>query len=288
MLESEFNEPEIHEGIGLEGSQIPKVLHYCWFGGSPLGEKELSCIESWKKYLPEYKIVQWNEENFDVRGCPYASEAYDAGQWAFVSDYARFAILYQCGGLYFDTDVELIRPIDDIVDAGPFMGMESDYSATNEGKRLTVNPGLGLGALPHMKLYKRILESYDSSHFLMSDGHANQTTVVERITTILYSLGLEQRSGVQFVDGVTIYPSEYFCPMDYDTGVTNLTKQTRSIHHFDGSWFSEGQQLERRLNRFLVNHGFEKRFAKALSAAVEILIYQDFGRIQRKITKKSN
>ena len=94
---------------------IPKVIHYCWFGGKPLPASAQKCIDSWKKFLPGYEIVRWDESNFDVRAIPYISEAYDAGKYAFVSDYARFWVLYNFGGLYFDTDVEVIRPMDDII-----------------------------------------------------------------------------------------------------------------------------------------------------------------------------
>ena len=103
---------------------IPKIIHYCWFGGNPLPELAIKCIESWKKYLPDYEIKEWNESNFDINCCAYVREAYEAKKWAFVSDYARFWILYQHGGLYFDTDVELIKSIDDLIVKGAFMGCE--------------------------------------------------------------------------------------------------------------------------------------------------------------------
>ena len=104
---------------------IPKIIHYCWFGHNPLPPLALKCIASWKKYLPDYEIKEWNEENFDVNIIPYTREAYAAGKYAFVTDYARFWILYKYGGIYFDTDVEMIRPIDDIIAAGGFMGYET-------------------------------------------------------------------------------------------------------------------------------------------------------------------
>ena len=104
---------------------IPKIIHYCWFGGNPLPKSAIKCIESWKKYLPDYEIKEWNESNFDFSKCAYAREAAEKKKWAFVSDYARFKILYQYGGLYFDTDVEVIKPLDDIIAAGPFMGAEN-------------------------------------------------------------------------------------------------------------------------------------------------------------------
>ena len=122
---------------------IPKVIHYCWFGRNPLPDSALKCIESWKKYLPDYEIVQWNEDNFDVNSIPYVAEAYAARKYAFVSDYARFYVLYNQGGVYFDTDVEAVAPLDDILEKGPYMGMERALSG-----EMAVNPGLGFAAEP--------------------------------------------------------------------------------------------------------------------------------------------
>ena len=144
---------------------IPKVIHYCWFGRNPLPSLAIKCIESWRKYLPDYEIKEWNEDNFDVNIIPYTQEAYQVGKYAFVSDYARFWILYKYGGLYFDTDVEVIKPMDDIIARGPFMGCEKDVSDTSvasvaPGLGLGVNPGLGLGVNPGLGLYKEIFEMY--------------------------------------------------------------------------------------------------------------------------------
>lgn len=125
---------------------IPKKIHYCWFGENPLSELVNRCIDSWKKFCPEYEIIQWNESNFDVNSCDYVKEAYEAKKWAFVSDYAGFKILYEHGELYFDTDVELIKPFDDLTYEGSFMGIEETSIA--------VNPGLGIGAEPKMMVYK--------------------------------------------------------------------------------------------------------------------------------------
>lgn len=137
--------------------EIPRVIHYCWFGGNPLGDDEQRCIRSWQEFLPDFEIKRWDESNFDVRCCTYVSEAYDSGKWAFVSDYARFKILFEEGGLYFDTDVELISSIGDIVEAGPFMGCEADKSelaGSDHGEMLPmVAPGLGLGGLSRGATY---------------------------------------------------------------------------------------------------------------------------------------
>ena len=212
---------------------IPKVIHYCWFGHNPLPPLAIKCIESWKKYLPDYEIKEWNEDNFDVNIIPYTSEAYAAGKFAFVSDYARFWILYHYGGIYFDTDVEVIRPMDDIIERGPFMGCERDakYGAT-----MLVNPGLGLGVNPGLGLYKKLLDYYDTMHF---DPDHITITIVGHTTKMLRAMGLEEKCGIQQVAGVWIYPNEYFCPVDIVTKKLHVTEHTRTIHHYAASWITK-------------------------------------------------
>ena len=194
---------------------IPKIIHYCWFGRNPLPESAVKCIDSWKKYLPDYEIKEWNEDNFDVNIIPYTADAYKVKKYAFVSDYARFWILYHYGGLYFDTDVEVIKNMDYIIENGPFMGCESDASHI---KRMTVASGLGLSASPQMVIYKKILNKYQSCKFYTSKGSLNQVTVVGIVTSVLFNEGLVNKKGIQKIQGLTIYPKEYFCPMDYTTG----------------------------------------------------------------------
>ena len=155
---------------------IPKTIHYCWFGGNPKGNQVIECIQSWKKYCPEYKIKEWNESNFPIETTAYTKDAYSAKKWAFVSDFARFKILEEFGGIYMDTDVELIRPIDDIIESGPFMACERD-----KGHEV-INPGLILGAIPHMRAYQDILSIYEHSSFTNSDGTNNYKTVVDFTT----------------------------------------------------------------------------------------------------------
>lgn len=267
-------------------SEIPHTIHYCWFGGNSLGKKELACIDSWKKYLPGYAIVRWDESNFDVRSCDYASEAYDAKMWAFVSDYARFQILYDHGGLYFDTDVELIKPIDDILEAGPFMGFETDYSDMGlsnvaPGLDLAVNPGLGLAASPGFNLYQTILSHYQREHFVNPDGTLNRESVVFRVTKILQKLGLENKPGIQKVAGVTIYPAEYFNPKSYLTGEITITRNTRSIHHFSMSWFSDEEKYQHDVIAKLVRRGMSQNAAGHLSAIAATVKYCNFDRVAK-------
>ena len=142
---------------------IPKVIHYCWFGRKPLPPLAMKCIESWKKFFPDYEIRQWNEDNFDVEIIPYTREAYEVGKYAFVSDYARFWILYHYGGLYFDTDVEVIKYFNEIIDRGPFMGCEKSAEATASALKWNVAPGRGRGGDPRRGLDKDNVDYYDQT-----------------------------------------------------------------------------------------------------------------------------
>lgn len=243
---------------------IPKIIHYCWFGGKPLPNSAKKCIASWRKFLPDYEIKEWNESNFNVNIIPYTAEAYKAKKYAFVSDYARFYILYKYGGLYFDTDVEVIRNMDDIISRGPFMGCEGeaeqyvkgpqDKAMTLEdapGLGLGVNPGLGLGVNPGLRLVKEILDMYKDKHFLKPDGTQYDETVVTITTNLLCKKGLKNTNDIQQVDGVWIYPKEYFCPKNYVTGKLCITENCRSIHHYSATWVPKVQRLELRFWNFL-------------------------------------
>lgn len=223
---------------------IPKIIHYCWFGRNPLPPLAVKCIESWKKFLPDYEIKEWNEDNFDVNSIPYTREAYEARKYAFVSDYARFYILYHHGGLYFDTDVEVIRPMDDIIGRGAFMGCENEAGQVAGATAPAVAPGLGLGCNPGLDLYAEILGLYGGLHFKRADGGLNLKTVVEYTTELLVAKGLKNINEIQQVGDVWIYPKEYFCPIDYRTNKMNVTCNTRSIHHFAASWKSWDEKMK--------------------------------------------
>lgn len=216
---------------------IPKIIHYCWFGRNPLPKAAQKCIASWKKFLPDYEIKEWNEDNFDVNIIPYTKEAYEAKKYAFVSDYARFWILYKYGGLYFDTDVEVVKPLDDIIVRGPFMGIEVP---AKEGDYPKVAPGLGLGVNAENHLYKLLLEKYLGLHFLNEDGSFNQKTIVNYNTEVLRDCGLLPTNELQQVADVWIYPVDFFNPLDSLTGIIKVTRNTRTIHWYMNSWADEG------------------------------------------------
>jgi hypothetical protein len=226
---------------------IPKVIHYCWFGGNPLPDEAQRCIASWRRFLPDYEIKCWDEHNFDVRLVPYTAEAYEARKYAFVSDYARFWILYREGGLYFDTDVELVRPMDDILTAGPFMGCQNAFG---DGP-LEVNPGLALGVTPGHPFYKELLDYYSTLRFLHPDGHPDLTTVVAHTTRLLRRHGFTDTPEVQTVSGIRLYPQDYFNPKSFRTGRITLTPRTVSIHHFNASWHGPKEKAYQFLSRLL-------------------------------------
>ncbi|HFI0078726.1 glycosyltransferase family 32 protein [Streptococcus suis] len=206
---------------------ISKKIHYCWFGGNPLPETVQRCIDSWKKFCPDYEIIEWNESNYDVHKIPFISEAYNAKKYAFVSDYARLDIVYNEGGIYLDTDVELIRPIDVLLLHSGFMGTEL------LGR---VNTGVGFGAVKHHQFIKENMEIYEKLEF----DTKYMVTCVEITTSLLEKYGLASKNIVQNIAGLTIYPTEYFCPYNMETGKTTITDNTYSIHHYDATWYGDG------------------------------------------------
>ncbi len=197
--------------------------------------------------MPGYEIKEWNEDNFDVNAVPYTAEAYQAKKYAFVSDYARFWILYHHGGVYFDTDVELIKPIDDIMERGPFMGIEDIYPESYAYP--LVNPGQGIAVEAGHAFYKRLLDYYTTVHFLLPDGSYDHETVVRRTTSLLVDEGLEPRHAMQQVAGIWIYPKDYFNPLDDLTGRLVMTDNTRSIHWYARTWQNRSP-LKQRLSRW--------------------------------------
>ena len=227
---------------------IPKVIHYCWFGRGELTPLAKKCIASWRQFFPDYEIKEWNEDNFDVNIIPYTAEAYQVGRYAFVSDYARFWVLYLFGGVYFDTDVEVIRPMDDVLEKGPFMGFEQ------LGECPAVNPGLGLAAEPGMALYNAVLDQFEQLSFLTENGSFNHYTMIPIVTDLLKGMGLICNGTVERVADVAIYPPDWFNPFDDATGRLHQTDNTRSIHWFAKSWMPAepaGKTMTKRLLRRL-------------------------------------
>lgn len=220
--------------------KIPQVIHYCWFGGSKLSDEAVKCMDSWKKFFPGYQIQRWDESNFDCESCNYVKEAYQAGKYAFVSDYARFWILYHYGGLYFDTDVLIIKPFDDIIAKGAFMGCESTGACA---------PGLGLGFPPKDIFLRSLLSYYSKIHYTKPNGLHSDLTVADITTMLLKKRGFQQSGKIEKISGILIYPSEYFCPVDFRTGRMKITDHTHSIHYYSASWLTKREKRWKRLEQ---------------------------------------
>lgn len=233
---------------------IPKVIHYCWFGGNPKPKLAEKCIKSWKKYCPDYEIVEWNEENFDLGDVPaYVHQAMEAGRWAFVTDYVRLRALTEQGGVYMDTDVELVKPLDPYLHHQAFAGFEHPER---------VQTGL-LACEKEFPLFREFLRHYDTARFLLPDGTVDTTTNVQVLTDLCLGKGLVCNDRLQTVADLTIYPREIFCPVDFDTKVLKKTRKTVAIHWFSGSWQTEEerQYLEAEAKRLARERRSERRVA---------------------------
>lgn len=206
---------------------IPKIIHYCWFGRGPKNELAIKCIESWKKFLPDYEIKEWNEDNFDVSIYPYAKEALENRKFAFVTDVVRLYALYTEGGVYMDTDVEVLKSYNPFLHHHMFSGFENNgYVPT------------GMMAAEKGSVWaKELLDEYEGKHFVKEDGSFDITTNTITITNYMLTKGLILNNTYQDFPGLcTMYPSDYFCPKDHGTGQIVLTDNTVCIHHFAGSW----------------------------------------------------
>ena len=233
---------------------IPKKIHYCWFGGKPLPDLAKKCIASWKKYFPDYEIIEWNESNFDIKFNKFAYQAYKEKKYAFFTDVARLYIIYKNGGIYFDIDVEVIKPFDNILDNKSFFGLESIGH---------VNTGLGFGAEKGNSLVKKILDDYENRSFDLSNGTLNDLScpIINSIVIKKYDFKLDGE--YESIDGNSIYPIEFFNPKGGFGGEAKFTKKTCSIHHYDGSWLSKEERNRSKLYNFLTSK-FGKKIGKLI------------------------
>jgi mannosyltransferase OCH1-like enzyme len=225
---------------------INKVIHYFWFGGKPLPKIALKCIESWKKILPDYEIKRWDESNFDVNIIPYTEQAAKSGKWAFVSDYARYHVLYSEGGVYLDCDVEVLKPLDCFMNDKMFSGFESDNF---------VAPGLILGMEKNHDFGKLIIDVYKKRTFLLENNKFDLTSVGQIFTEELVKKGLICNNTLQEIAGVKVYPTYNFAPINPNTGEIIITDQTFTIHHYAASWVPLNKKIKmylvRQSNRYL-------------------------------------
>lgn len=221
---------------------IPKIIHYCWFGGNPMPKEYQRYIESWKRFLPNYKIMEWNEQNYNVNCIPFSEEAYNVKKFAYVSDYARLKVLYEYGGIYFDTDVEIIRPMDDLMTKGAWMGIEKHSNTPDTDDMVAL--GLGFAIEPHHPIIKEVMSFYEKTHYIFPDGHIEQIPIVPITTNILKKHGMPSRIDVPVkVEGITIYPWDYFCPQEFLSTKVESTSNTYTIHHYSATWMSWTDKL---------------------------------------------
>lgn len=233
---------------------IPKVIHYLWFGKKPLPESVQRCIASWKHYCPDYEIIQWNEDNYNYAKNSYMLEAYNAGKYAFVSDYARLDIVNSNGGFYLDTDVELVKSLDELRRFTTYMGMELPGQ---------VNTGLGFGSVKNSPVLKENMSLYEATHFVI-DGHLNKRTCVEYTDEILTRRGLTSQDTIQNLVEITVFPTEFFCPMKMGTTNIKITAQTISIHRYEATWYSSNRYISAFNKRMLPIKLFAKRTVNSL------------------------
>ena len=208
---------------------IPKTIHYCWFGRNPKPKLAEKCIKSWKKHCPDYEIIEWNEDNFDLNAAPlYVRQAYEVKKWAFVTDYVRLKVVYDHGGIYMDTDVELLKNLDFLLSYNAYFGFESD-------KRVAT--GLGFGAQKATPVLKEMMDDYEEIPFILLDGSYDMKPCPYRNTEHLLHYGLRQNGNRQILNGnILILPTAYMCPVSCADGKCIKTKETISIHWFSASW----------------------------------------------------
>lgn len=259
----------------MEKIENTKIIHYCWFGRGPLNDLAKKCIDSWKKYCPDYEIKQWNEDNFDIHCCKYAEEAYEAKKWAFVSDVARLYALIEQGGIYMDTDVEVIRPLDDLLKYDAVAGFESETH-------------IGTGFISCNKsnpLLKEFLYEYDNLHFIKEDGSYDVTPNVNRLTELCVKYGFKPDNTFQTINGFTFLPKDYLCPKDWLTKEMNMTKNTFIIHHFDGSWLSDQEKYCSTLFNKMKDKKIPVKIAQPISSFISTTKFNGLGTSVKKVWK---
>lgn len=222
---------------------IPKIIHYCWFGKNKKIEEIQKYINSWKTHMPDYEIIEWNESNFDVNKLKYTKQAYEMKKYAFVSDVARIEALYEYGGIYFDTDVEVFKSFDDILNNSCVLGFEEEeYVATSM-----------MATVPKHPLIKEFIELYKNISFLDSEGNIIEGTNVSKLTELLQQKGLKRENVYQKIEeNISIYPKEYFSPYVYPYGIYQITDKSYCVHHFNVSWQSKEVLFKRNLKRCIV------------------------------------
>lgn len=223
--------------------EIPKKIHYCWFGKKEKPDIVKKCIKSWKEKLKEYEIIEWNEDNFDITSNEFVRQAYNCGKFAFVSDYVRVYALYNYGGIYLDTDVEVYKEFSqDILSNESFWGFEEkNFIATST-----------IGAKKGNEFIKKFLDVYDNKKFINDDGTIDTLTNVAIVSEMIKKIGVKLDGTFQNIDGIaTIYPQEYFSPYDYINCYSKKTDNTVAIHHYYKSWLPMSVRIKTSIKKLI-------------------------------------
>lgn len=233
-------------------NKINKTIHYCWFGKGEKNELIKKCIDSWKLKCPDYEIVEWNEENFDININQYVKEAYQEKKYAFVSDYARLWIIYNYGGIYLDVDVELIKSLDLLLNYECFFSCENqEYIAT----------GLGFGSIPKNNIIKKLMEDYEKINFINNNEYDLTPCPIRNSKTIREYTNYHKKISEKIViENIVILPSEFLCPYNYETGKMNITNNTIGIHWYGASWLTNSERKVIETKRRLSKYGLIGKF----------------------------
>ncbi len=244
---------------------IPKIIHYCWFGKAPLPKLTKQCIRSWKKHCPDFEIKEWNETNSPLHLFPFAQQALEEKKWAFVADVIRLYALYTEGGIYLDTDVELLKPLTPFLHHQAFIGYEKDINAKGEK---VIQTAL-IGSEAHGTWVASWLKGYDGMTF-----HIDRIT--EYINSHLIADDLRQKGftidgSPLYLPDLTIYPDDYFCPMSFQSRFITLTPNTVAIHYFSYTWMEASNTWQYRLRKLLIDLLGEKAFRKLVNGVRKYL-----------------
>ena len=225
---------------------IPKIIHYCWFGKGEKPKLAQKCIDSWKEHCFDYKIVEWNEDNFDINTNAYTKMCFEQSKYAFLSDYLRLIVVYKYGGIYFDTDVEVIKSIDNLLDNKAFFGFETDKY---------INTGQGFGAEADAEIINKMISTYD---FLLDGIHGTVGCPVLN-TRALEEYGFQINGMYQTIDAISLFPKDYFNPYNDNTGVLTKTENTYSIHWYGKSWMNKKSVFRNKMTRVIHRMGLGKK-----------------------------
>ena len=225
---------------------IPKIIHYCWFGKSAMPDLALECVHSWKQHLPDYELQLWNEDNFDVNSTVFTKEAYEAGKYAFVTDVVRLYALKKHGGIYLDTDVEVVKNLDSFLSLPAFAGFE-DHKNISTALMASEKNG---------KWVEELLKYYNNRHFILPNGKPDTKPNVAIVSQYMLTKGFVQNNQYQKINGMVVFfPKDYFCAKSLITGELAVTENTYTIHHFAASWITPYEKFRKRIKHLLGKAG---------------------------------